>query len=124
MSTHTRIRYVHQGTEQTVILASPITSGGFVSGQSVDSLHRKLGHVSIPVEEIKSRTAVYPDYFLRGALSEAEQLDARAAELAGQMTGWLATPVSLPSPETSGASTELLEWCRSARDLLALMAGE
>lgn len=65
---------------------------------------------------------------LLGALAEADQLDARAAELAGQMSHWLSLPVGASvAPETNptaGASTELVEWCRNARDLLALMAGE
>jgi len=46
----------------------------------------------------------------------------QARELAGQMSKWLASPVSLVSAPLDYASSDLVEWCRSARDILAAVA--
>ena len=64
MTTHTRIRYAHAGTEQTVILANPITTGGHVYGTSVDSEHRNLGQIGIPVAEIKLASPTLENSFV------------------------------------------------------------
>jgi len=52
-----------------------------------------------------------------------------AALLASLMTTWLRAPVpatteGLAADPTFNASAELVEWCRSARDLLAALAAE
>jgi len=44
----------------------------------------------------------------------------RAAELAAQMSAWLAAPCS--ERAITDVSPELVEWCRSARDALAAVA--
>jgi hypothetical protein len=66
---------------------------------------------------------------------EADGLRVKAAALAGQMTDWLAEPESGPlvfgclyealvKPQLVGhdVPAELVEWCRSARDILEAVA--
>lgn len=66
-----------------------------------------------------------PDRCLMGAHSSAESLMAgvesdairvKATALAVQLTEWLAGPWA--EDATVGASSDLIEWCRSARDVL------
>ena len=60
---------------------------------------------------------------------ESDSLRYKAAALAAQMTEWLAAPIGTPTPldeypdaayGDSGpyAGSDLVEWCRSARDIL------
>lgn len=57
---------------------------------------------------------------------ESDALRVKAAALAVQMTYWLTAPIGDRTPldgdsavtRGSGASSDLVEWCRSARDVL------
>jgi hypothetical protein len=48
---------------------------------------------------------------------ESEAVRLRAAKLAAQMNAWLQVPVTELSP-LDEAPSEVVEWCRAARDIL------
>lgn len=63
---------------------------------------------------------------------ESDSIRVKATALAVQMTGWLAAPIGTPTPldeypasaaGDSGpyAGSDLIEWCRSARDVLEVV---
>jgi len=59
-----------------------------------------------------------------GAVAAHDQDDAmreQAGRLAGQMNDWLADPEPDWTP-LDAANSDLVEWCRSARDILAAVA--
>jgi hypothetical protein len=55
------------------------------------------------------------------AAVESDAVRVKAAALAGQMTDWLMTPL-YDDPALSMASSDLVEWCRSARDVMEALA--
>jgi hypothetical protein len=57
------------------------------------------------------------------AAVESDAVRVKAAALAGQMTDWLASPVDpFPMAEFCKLPSDLVEWCRSARDVMEAVA--
>jgi hypothetical protein len=55
---------------------------------------------------------------------EDDNIRRKAAALAGQMTDWLATGIAYDGDDGNwlDVPSDLVEWCRSARDLLEVLA--
>lgn len=49
---------------------------------------------------------------------ESDSIRVKATALAAQLTGWLMDPIDVDMTPLDGASSDLVEWCRSARDVL------